>query len=381
MLRGFRHRLFLLMQTGVLVSALVAWRLWPAAWPAIAVCAAGSILAAFVCDRVARSYLRSTLGRLRRAADELGRGHAATGRLDAHPGDDFYKLVNALNLVAQRLEHAAEHEQRLQEELRRRERLAFLGELAATVAHEVNNPLDGVQSCSRILRRCLDDRPRAAQMVDLIDGGLARIELTVRRLLTLARENVIRPEPAGIASVIEAAIADVAPKLEERGIEIERRFEAADDRAHVDRRLLEQVFVNLLVNAADSMERGGRVTLRVTRERGGAPGADGEGAHDSIRVDVVDGGAGVSPDTLPHIFEPFFTTKQGGRGTGLGLAIAARIVDAHRGTIRVACGEQGGAVFTVRIPAAEDGLPLGAAPARREPRSTPVSASNGRRGA
>jgi signal transduction histidine kinase len=350
MLRGFRHTLFLLLQVGVVISGGIALAVWPDAWRAIAVCLVGALLASMICERIASRYLRRTLGRLRRVADDLGRGRRPSA-IPAQPGDDFYKLVNAINLVATRLAEASQEEQRLQDELRRRERLAFLGELAATVAHEVNNPLDGIQNCSRILRRSLDNPDRAAQMLDLIDSGLGRIDLIVRRLLTLAREHVIRPTDARLSDVVEAAVAASGTKFEDRGIRICQHYGDSDDRASVDSQLLEQVFVNLMLNAVDSMPQGGELTITVRRDPGGLKLDKYPEDRDAIRVEVADQGSGIAPDVLPHIFEPFYTTKARGRGTGLGLAIAARIVDAHEGTVSVRPREGGGTVFVVRIPA------------------------------
>jgi signal transduction histidine kinase len=348
MLRGFRHRLLLRLGAGILVSGGIALAVQPQAWPAIVVCTAGSLLAALVCGRIARRYLQANIGRLRRVAEDIGRGRPAPP-LDAAPAGDLYKLTAAVNLLATRLGEAREEEARLQEQLRRRERLAFLGELAATVAHEVNNPLDGVQNCVRILRRSADDPQRAQQMLDLIDGGLGRIELIVRRLLTLARQHVIRPSETRLGDVIDGAVRALTPTLEERGIRLVRQADVDNDRALVDAPLLEQVFVNLMTNAADSMAGGGELTIAVRREAVAAAGTEGEAAV--LRIDVADTGTGIPPEALPHIFEPFFTTKPGGKGTGLGLAIAARIVDAHRGALSVAPRAGGGTVFTVRIPA------------------------------
>ncbi len=351
MLRGFRHTLFLALQIAVVVSGGVALLLWPEAWPAIAVCLVGALLASLICERIASRYLRRTLGQLRRVADDLGRGRQPPSTITTQPGDDFYKLVNAINTVADRLAQAGREEQRLHEELRRRERLAFLGELAATVAHEVNNPLDGIQNCARILRRSSDDPARATQMLDLIDDGLVRIDLIVRRLLTLAREHVIRPVEARMRDVVEAALVASGAKLEDRGIRVRRQYETEDDRASVDPQLLEQVFVNVMLNAVDSMPGGGELSIVIRSEPRGLKSERSPEGWPAVCVEVADTGSGIAEDILPHIFEPFYTTKKGGRGTGLGLAIAARIVDAHDGAMDVASHAGGGTVFAVRIPA------------------------------
>lgn len=348
MLRGFRHTLFLLLQLGIVLSAAVAWLVQPAAGRAIIICMAGGMLVVWICERLARRWLRATLGRLRRVADDISRGRPAAP-LAVQPGDDLYKLISAFNALATRLEESTREELRLQEQLRRAERLALLGELAASVAHEVNNPLDGIQSCARILRRSADDPARARQMLDLIDSGLARIDLIVRRLLTLAREHVIRPVETRVCAVLEAALTATAGKLDLAQVEVVRDFQTADDRVSADPQLLEQVFVNLLLNALDSLPPGGRVTL--TLRRASSPEPPDHAAPD-VLVEVADTGAGISPEALPHIFEPFFTTKSGGKGTGLGLPIAARIVDAHGGAIDVDSEPGAGATFRVRLPAA-----------------------------
>jgi signal transduction histidine kinase len=367
MFRQFRHRLVVLVVAGVLGSGAVALLVQPTAWPAIGICVAGSSLGALICGRIARRYLHATLGRLRRVADDVSQGRALEV-LDDEPGRDMYKLNAAINQLAMRVVAARQEQARLHEQLRRRERLAFLGELAATVAHEVNNPLDGVQNCARILRRSADDPARAAQMLDLIDSGLARIELIVRRLLTLAREHVARPSSAHLNEIVAEAVAAVRDKIESRGIVIRCGSDGSADVAEVDRPLLEQVFVNLLLNAADSMPQGGELAVAIRSESTSPAEAASDSPEASrtgeirpptaiaaarvLCVDVADTGTGIPPDVLPHIFEPFFTTKRGGKGTGLGLAIAARIVDAHHGSIQVAPRETGGTTFSVRIPAA-----------------------------
>jgi len=358
-LRGFRHTLFILLQLGLVLSAVAAFLVEPRAWQAVLVCLTGGLIVVWIGEKLARRWLKSTIGRLRRVAEDIGHGRPATP-LPANPGDDLYKLVRAFNLLASRIEEASREQKRLQEQLRRSERLATLGELAASVAHEINNPLDGLQSCVRILRRSLDDPTRAGQMLDLIDSGLARIDLIVRRLLTLARQNAVRPVRTRLGEVLDSALKAMAGQLESRRIEVRRRFETADDLVLGDPALLEQVFVNLLTNASDAMEaEGGVLTLVLRREEesGEAPGSCGP----VLVVEVQDTGPGIPPDILPRIFEPFYTTKTDGRGTGLGLPIAARIIDAHRGSITVRTTEPRGTVFCVRIPALVSAAPASSA--------------------
>lgn len=366
MLRGFRHTLFLLLQVGIVLSAAVAVAIQPSAWPSVLICAGGSAIAALICERIASKYLQHTLGRLRRLADDLGHGRAVPP-MPARPGEDFYKLVSAINLVAARLEEAAAEEQRLQTQLRRSEKLAVLGELAANVAHEVNNPLDGIQNCSSILRRSLDDPERARQMLDLMDSGLGRIELIVRRLLSLAKQHVIRPERADLREIIDAAVEALTPKLDALGVRVVRAYGGDSSDALADAPLLEQVFVNLIQNAADVMPDGGELHIEITPRR--LKNAD------MFQVDIADSGSGIDPDLLPHIFEPFFTTKSAGKGTGLGLAIAARIMDAHHGAITVASRRPHGTVFSVTIPAIAN-ADLDSRPVAVGPTAAPLVSEN-----
>lgn len=348
MLRGFRHTLFLLLQLGIVISGAGAVALYPDSWPSVLICVAGSVIASLICERIASKYLGRTLGRLRRLTDQLGHGRPVQP-LETQPGDDFYKLISAINLVSTRLDEATVEEKRLNEKLRRTEKLAVLGELAANVAHEVNNPLDGIQNCLRIARRSLDDQERVRQMLDLMDSGLERIELIVRRLLTLARQQVIRPQRADLRSVIDSTVKMAADDFERRGLRISVSGDGRAALAHVDPPLLEQAFLNLMNNAADSMSEGGELSISVKRVAA-EPGAP-------IQIDFCDDGAGIDAEDLPHIFEPFFTTKGGEKGTGLGLSIAARIIDAHHGSIGVAAREPRGAVFTIRIPSLPGGQP------------------------
>ncbi len=348
MLRGLRHTLFLLLQIGVIVSGGLALILFPSAWPAIAICSAGALFSSLICERMASHYLRRTLGELRRATEDVSQGR--TTMLEVSRADDFHKLVRAINEVARRLADTSAEEKRLQEELRRRERLAFLGELAATVAHEINNPLDGVQSCTRILRRSMDDPVRAAHMLELIDDGHERIEIIVRRLLTLARENVIRPVQVSVREIVDAALRATESRIAAASAEVRRAYCDGPDTVLADPHLLQQVFVNLVLNAVDSMSAGGTLTVIVRREPRGTEISDDDTLQqDAVAVEVRDCGAGIPAEILPHIFEPFFTTKKAGRGTGLGLPIAARIMDAHHGTISVQSVPGQGTVFTVRL--------------------------------
>ncbi|GMV97329.1 MAG: HAMP domain-containing protein [Phycisphaerae bacterium] len=298
-------------------------------------------LAWFVARLSSRS-LRQRLHRLREAADAIGRGELHH-RIDLHGHDDFVKLAQALDSMAARIETQLAERVALQKDLARAEKLACLGELAATVAHEVNNPLDGLQNAVRILGAAHGGDERTRRLLELMEAGLGRIELLVRRLMGLARSDPPRLEPLRVEEALDDALLFAQPRLNRHGIRVVREFPPDLPTVLADRPQFVQVLINLLLNAADAMPAGGRITISA---RGGH--ADGP-----VALTVADTGSGISPEHLPHIFEPFYTTKKPGEGNGLGLAVVARIIEAHRGRIRVESRVETGTTFEIELPRAQ----------------------------
>jgi len=339
---GLRGQLLLGMWAIITACAAVALLLWPEAFRAVAVVAGGAGLAAWLATFVGNRRLQASLGRMRRAADAIGRGDFSC-KVPVHPRDELAKLARAFNQMAERLEKTVQKEQRLEEQLTRSEKLALIGELAATMAHEVNNPLDGIQNCSRIIRRNLDDPQQVRRLLDLMDTGLYRIEMVVRRFLTLSREGVSRLVPTRLDEVVNDAVVFVAPRITKRRIELTTEAPQMPVFAQADRQLLGQALINLMVNAADSLADRGRLTVRIHQPEPG---------DTVVKLSVEDTGCGIAPEHLPHIFEPFYSTKGQGGGTGLGLAVVARIVKAHGGQIHVQTEPGKGTTFTLELPRA-----------------------------
>lgn len=221
--------------------------------------------------------------------------------------------------------------------LERKNRLAALGEMAAGMAHEIRNPLGGIQLYASMLAKDVADRPESVSVVDKIRNGVRRLEGLVSQVLQFTRE--IRPatEMSDVAQVIDEAVELAAPQLHAKGIEcvaeIERPLMAS-----IDGRLMGQALLNLLLNAIDATDRG---RVRIT-----ARGARPEAVH-RLLITIEDDGPGIATEVMDRIFNPFFTTKDS--GTGLGLAIVHRIVEAHDGSIRVSNREGGGARFEITI--------------------------------
>jgi C4-dicarboxylate-specific signal transduction histidine kinase len=311
---------------------------------AFAVWAASSMLI----RRVARP-----VERVLAAAEAIPRG--APGRLplvgESGLGLDQAALAferTAAELVEERASLAAKVEELTRanraladarESLLRSEKLATVGRLAAGVAHEVGNPLGAVSGYAEVARSRL---PPGAdrQLVDAIDriaSAASRIDHTVRGLLDFARPASVDLGPVSIQAALDAALelARVQPRFRE--IEVSTRV--ADDLPRVvgrDRELC-QVFLNLLLNAADAMDGRGRIDV------------DALETGDAVEITMVDTGPGIASGDLPRIFDPFFTTKAPGAGSGLGLAIVHSIVESFGATIDAGNAAGGGAAFRLRL--------------------------------
>jgi len=321
-------------------AAIVILDRLPRPWDTLAVLAA-ALLSAWVTYNLACRRARRRLHRLREAVDAFARGDLAPA-IDHPPDDDFLKLSDSLErLLDQLKENYREHE-RLRRQLTHSEKLALIGELAATVAHEVNNPLDGLQNGIRLFRRGIGNPEQARQLLDLMENGLYRIEMIMRRLLTMSRDEPLSPVPLRVEDVVDDALLFVRPKLDRRQVELVRDFPDFPVFAMLDRPQMAQVLINLMINAADVMPNGGKLTIRC--------GTDDDGR--CVLLDIADTGTGIAADIVPHIFEPFYTTKSKGGGTGLGLAVVQRVVQAHGGTVEVESQVGQGTRFRLTLPAA-----------------------------
>ncbi len=224
--------------------------------------------------------------------------------------------------------------------LERKERLAALGEMAAGLAHEIRNPLGGIQLYASLLAKDVSAMPASLQLVHKISGGVRRLEGLVSQVLHFTRESQVSRAETDLAEIIATAIELAQPKVIERRVDIQVRANAPL-LLRADEQLLGQAVLNLLLNAVEAMEVGGKITVQFIR----ATEEDGEGRQ--VKLTIRDSGPGIPAAILDRIFNPFFTTKD--TGTGLGLAIVHRIVDAHDGTITVTNPPGGGAQFEIRI--------------------------------
>jgi signal transduction histidine kinase len=264
--------------------------------------------------------------------------------------DELGRIILAYSEVTEKLQQS--HEQllqtvaSLQEELgeknkllERKERLAALGEMAAGMAHEIRNPLGGIQLYASLLAKDVGQMPASLQLVNKISGGVRRLEGLVSQVLHFTRESQVTRTDTELTDLIGMALELAQPKIEEREIAVQMTG-ARSLIATIDEHLLGQAVLNLILNAVEAMDRGGRLMLHLAA--GDEPG-DGR----QMKLTIRDSGPGIPVAILDRIFNPFFTTKD--TGTGLGLAIVHRIVDAHEGTITATNPPGGGAQFEIRI--------------------------------
>jgi two-component system sensor histidine kinase HydH len=219
--------------------------------------------------------------------------------------------------------------------MRRTERLAALGQLSAGLAHELRNPLGSIKGSADLLARSASHNdPMAKELAEIISAEVDRTNSLVTRFLDFARPLEPRREPADVADVIDRAVNRAAVNQDK--VEVIRNYSTSLPRLAIDPELMEQVFLNLVINASQASAPGDPVTIR-TRE------VDGQ-----AEVSVIDQGCGIPPDKIETIFNPFVTTKQ--NGVGLGLAIVAKIVDGHGGKMSVESEPGKGSTFRVLLP-------------------------------
>ena len=239
--------------------------------------------------------------------------------------------------LAERLTETNRKLEQAQEEARRSERLAALGQMSAGLAHEIRNPLGVIKGSAEMLHQKLaQTNPLATELADYISSETNRLSSLVTRFLDFARPLHAELVPQQITAILDRALRDVGAALGENGasVKVERIYDPNLPMVLLDEGLIEQAFINLIQNAYDAMvmgkEREGG-TLRVTAARVNS------GASEGVEVRIEDTGPGVAPELREQIFNPFVTTKK--TGVGLGLSIVSRIIDGHHGAIRVESGE------------------------------------------
>jgi signal transduction histidine kinase len=250
------------------------------------------------------------------------------------------RLYERLQARNRELNEAMRELQETQDQLIQKEKLASVGQLAAGVAHEVNNPLSSILLYADVLRQEIpDENTQQHKDLQLILKEAMRCRTIVNDLLSFSRQNEVLARPTDLNALLEEMVQEIGIQERFQNVEIQFDLDAGLPMIEADPSQLHQVFCNLMNNAADAMPDGGTLTLRT--RKGSWPG--------SIVAEVQDTGEGISEENMKKLFTPFFTTKPLGKGTGLGLAIIYGIVKMHRGQIGVQSEVGQGTTFTVTL--------------------------------
>jgi signal transduction histidine kinase len=246
-------------------------------------------------------------------------------------------------LLAEELAETNRRLEQAQEEARRSERLAALGQLTAGLAHEIRNPLAVIKGSAETLTRRLQSAdPLTTELAGYISSEVNRLNNVVTRFLNFARPLKLEKKPTQIPPLLDRALKVALERWPEAKVKVTRQYSEDLPEIIVDPDLCEQAFVNLVLNAYEAMiETGGELTLSVV-----AANSDGKRG---VEAGIEDTGPGIPPELHEQIFNPFFTTKK--EGVGLGLSLVSKIVDDHRGWIRVSSEPGKGACFRVFLPA------------------------------
>lgn len=291
----------------------------------LAVTLAGLVLAMLLTNRMTRS-----LARLSAAAGAISRGNFQQ-RVEVHRDDEVGRLAQAFNTMTQSL-------RRTLDELASRESLAAVGQFAASLAHEVRNALTAIRVDLQSVQEELPADSPLGTVQERALREIVRLDETVSKALEVARTGEMRVERVDLREPIEAAADAAMPLFKERAAALALQLGEAPLPVAGDSGALEQLFLNLMQNAAQALEAGGEAKV--------AAGAKGE----RIEVTVSDNGAGIPEPELIRVFEPLFSTRP--EGTGLGLTIARRIAVAHRGTLELESEVGEGTTVAVRLPLA-----------------------------
>jgi two-component system sensor histidine kinase HydH len=255
------------------------------------------------------------------------------------------KQVQKYQELSQQLEETNRQLRRAEADARRSERLAALGQLSAGLAHEIRNPLGVIKGSAEMLSQKVEaSNPLASELAGYISSEVNRLNSLVTRFLDFARPSRLELRSVQLSAVVDHVLESVAHQHPDAHVTVERNYAPATPDVQVDAQLCEQIFVNLITNAYEAMDGRGRLRISIAPEV--------QYMKPGVAVIVEDSGPGVPAESREQIFNPFFTSKK--EGVGLGLSIVAKIVDDHRGSIRLESPPGQGARFHVFLPERQD---------------------------
>jgi two-component system NtrC family sensor kinase len=279
--------------------------------------------------------------------DEIGDLASSFNDMSRQLYSEHNENVAWTHTLEQRVEQKTRELKRAHEHALHTEKMASIGKMAAVLAHEINNPLSGILTYAKLLRKWIDrddagrnHRQEICDSLDLIASESRRCGDLVRNLLTFSRTTPMNLQATNLNQVVDRTLRLVQHQLDLAGIHVQAQLDVDLPPVLCDAAQIEQVLLALVMNALDAMPQGGNLWITTSRNR--------EPNH--VRIVVRDDGSGIPPEILPRIFEPFLTTKETGRGVGLGLAISHSILERHNGSIEVQSEAGRGTTFTVTLP-------------------------------
>ncbi len=279
--------------------------------------------------------------------DEIGDLASSFNDMSRQLYSEHNENVAWTHTLEQRVEQKTRELKRAHEHALHTEKMASIGKMAAVLAHEINNPLSGILTYAKLLRKWIDrddagrnHRQEICDSLDLIASESRRCGDLVRNLLTFSRTTPMNLQATNLNQVVDRTLRLVQHQLDLAGIHVQPQLDLELPPVLCDAAQIEQVLLALVMNALDAMPQGGNLWIATSRNHEPNQG----------RIVVRDDGSGIPPEILPRIFEPFLTTKETGRGVGLGLAISHSILERHNGSIEVQSEAGRGTTFTVTLP-------------------------------
>jgi two-component system NtrC family sensor kinase len=248
------------------------------------------------------------------------------------------KLVQWGNTLEKRVKERTHELQDMQDSLVRSEKLASLGKMAAGVAHEINNPLTSILINTHLVLEKLEKNSASRENLNLIADETSRCSEIVKGLLEFSHQNPPEKKFADVNDIINLSIDVLKNQVTFQNIKIKKRLDADLPQIQIDSDKIKQVFLNLMLNAAEAMPDGGSLVIisRLSEKK------------KNIEIELTDSGLGIAKENINKLFDPFFTTKTG--GTGLGLAVSYGIIEQHKGKIEVKSQEGRGSSFIIKLP-------------------------------
>ena len=298
---------------------------------------------------VARGISRSVLQLSLPIRDVAGKLDQVVGPIDITADPSFADLETVLQTMSAKVGVVVEQLQARHREVIRADQLAAVGQLAAGLAHELRNPLMCMKTLVQSTRRRRQGAHLDADDVRILDEEITRLDKLLQAFLDFARPASLEPQDVDLADVVHQTVEVLSKKAEVRDITIECRLPEGALLLEADATQIRQVLLNLLLNALDAVDNGGKVWVEAIAEGDAQVFLDTDGRKQTcVYLRVSDNGPGLPRDERDRIYEPFFSTKD--TGLGLGLAISQRIIDAHGGQLVASDRRGGGAVFEIQLP-------------------------------